>query len=275
MYVPLFIQLMRKSADLSPFRRYVMPALALCGCGFMIYAAFAAYGVTVFCAQESPEAFLAACAPALPEQAREASLRDLQNLEITFRWGCDPGEALKTQKDSFGLSAADFDLAQTVFPGLEAEEALMVSREHRLLTGPAQGVLGAAFGAKKAALSADRVLIVDDVSINLELLAAMLRKFGLRTLTAASGKEALEQLRESDVDLIITDLWMPGMNGAELAAAIHARPELANLKIVALSADTEAAGNFPQQEFFDTLQKPVTMRKLEVLFRKLRETGWP
>ena len=49
MYVPLFIQLMRKSADLSPFRRYVMPALALCGCGFMIYAAFAAYGVTVFC----------------------------------------------------------------------------------------------------------------------------------------------------------------------------------------------------------------------------------
>lgn len=115
------------------------------------------YGVTVFCAQESPEAFLAACAPALPQHAREASLRDLQNLEITFRWGCNPGEALKTQKDSFGLSAADFDLAQTVFPGLEAEEALMVSREHRLLTGPAQGVLGAAFGAKKAALSADRL----------------------------------------------------------------------------------------------------------------------
>ena len=50
--------------------------------------------MTVFCAQESPEAFLAACASGLPEQAREASLRDLQNLEITFRWGCDPGEAL-------------------------------------------------------------------------------------------------------------------------------------------------------------------------------------
>lgn len=137
------------------------------------------------------------------------------------------------------------------------------------------GTVSRAVAETSPALSADRVLIVDDVSINLELLAAMLRKFGLRTLTAASGKEALEQLRESDVDLIITDLWMPGMNGAELAAAIHARPELANLKIVALSADTEAAGNFPQQEFFDTLQKPVTMRKLEELFRKLRETGWP
>ena len=47
MYVPMFIQLMRKGTDLHPFRRYVMPALALCGCGFMVYAAFASYGVTV------------------------------------------------------------------------------------------------------------------------------------------------------------------------------------------------------------------------------------
>ena len=47
MYVPMFIQFMRKSTDLSPFRRFVMPVLALCSCGFMVYAAFAGYGVTV------------------------------------------------------------------------------------------------------------------------------------------------------------------------------------------------------------------------------------
>ncbi|HJB52062.1 MAG TPA: APC family permease [Candidatus Oscillibacter pullicola] len=47
MYVPMFIQFMRKSTDLNPFRRFVMPALALCSCGFMVYAAFAGYGVTV------------------------------------------------------------------------------------------------------------------------------------------------------------------------------------------------------------------------------------
>lgn len=47
MYVPMFIQFMRKSTDLSPFRRFVMPALALCSCAFMVYAAFAGYGVTV------------------------------------------------------------------------------------------------------------------------------------------------------------------------------------------------------------------------------------
>ncbi len=35
MYVPMFIQFMRKSTDLNPFRRFVMPALALCACAFM------------------------------------------------------------------------------------------------------------------------------------------------------------------------------------------------------------------------------------------------
>lgn len=48
MYVPIFIQLMRKGKGLNGFQRFFMPVLAICGCGFMIYAAFAGYGVTVF-----------------------------------------------------------------------------------------------------------------------------------------------------------------------------------------------------------------------------------
>ena len=43
MYIPMFIQIMRKSTDLSSVKRYVMPSLGLCGCFLMIYAAFAAY----------------------------------------------------------------------------------------------------------------------------------------------------------------------------------------------------------------------------------------
>lgn len=48
MYVPMFIQLMRKERDLPVFKRFVMPFLGLCGCAFMVYAAFAGYGKTVF-----------------------------------------------------------------------------------------------------------------------------------------------------------------------------------------------------------------------------------
>jgi len=47
MYIPMFIMFIRKSNELSGFKRYVMPVLGLCGCVFMVYAAFAAYGKTV------------------------------------------------------------------------------------------------------------------------------------------------------------------------------------------------------------------------------------
>lgn len=46
MYVPLFVQLMRKGTELNGFKRYLMPALGLAGCVFMVYAAFAGYGVS-------------------------------------------------------------------------------------------------------------------------------------------------------------------------------------------------------------------------------------
>lgn len=48
MYIAMFVQFMRKERELNGFNRLVMPALGLCGCGFMVYAAFAGYGVKVF-----------------------------------------------------------------------------------------------------------------------------------------------------------------------------------------------------------------------------------
>ena len=48
MYIPIFIQFMRKATDLNGLKRFVMPALALGGCVFMLYAAFSGYGVVVF-----------------------------------------------------------------------------------------------------------------------------------------------------------------------------------------------------------------------------------
>lgn len=48
MYVAMFVQFMRKEWELNGFKRFVMPALGLCGCLFMVYAAFAGYGRKVF-----------------------------------------------------------------------------------------------------------------------------------------------------------------------------------------------------------------------------------
>lgn len=115
------------------------------------------YPVTVYCAQESFATFLDACALNLPESARLASAKALEKLDIQFHWGVDPANAYREFQDSFDLKGATWDVAQALFPGMEADEAVMVLREENLLTGPTKGVLGAAFGAKKAALSADRL----------------------------------------------------------------------------------------------------------------------
>ena len=115
------------------------------------------YPVTVYCPQEGFDAFLDACAPTLPERARRASAQALGKLDIRFQWGVDPVEAYRECQGSFDLKGAACDVAQALFPGLEADEAVMVYRGENLLTGPTEGVLGAAYGAKKAALSADRL----------------------------------------------------------------------------------------------------------------------
>ena len=47
MYIPMFIQFMRKERELGAFKRFVMPALGLAGCAFMVYAAFVAHGAEV------------------------------------------------------------------------------------------------------------------------------------------------------------------------------------------------------------------------------------
>lgn len=60
----------------------------------------------------------------------------------------------------------------------------------------------------------------------------------------------------------MTDLWMPGMNGAELTDAIRNELTDRTLHIVAVTADTDVAANFPMEKFDGILYKPVTQDKL-------------
>ena len=115
------------------------------------------YPVTVFCKEDGNEAFVRSCAPELPEDVLEASAKALSKMDIAFVWNTDPAAAFSEKAGEFDLLCAAYDTAQTLFPGLIVDEAVMVCREHKLMTGRTEGVLDAAFGAKKAALSADRL----------------------------------------------------------------------------------------------------------------------
>ena len=69
-------------------------------------------------------------------------------------------------------------------------------------------------------MAVETVLIVDDEKNYLLVLEALLTKEGFQVLTAGSGSEALAVLREAEIDLVLTDMKMPGMDGIELLTAI-------------------------------------------------------
>ena len=64
------------------------------------------------------------------------------------------------------------------------------------------------------------VLVVDDEKSNLETLQRIFKREKFRVLLASSGKEALEVLRTHQVQVIVTDVMMPGMSGVDLLKAV-------------------------------------------------------
>lgn len=90
--------------------------------------------------------------------------------------------------------------------------------------------------------SSATVLIVDDEAGLRHLLGQFLRLEGHTTLTAADGAAALEVLRTTAIDLVLLDMFMPGMNGLEVLAAMKADPALADIPVVMISADQDLDG---------------------------------
>ena len=107
------------------------------------------------------------------------------------------------------------------------------------------------------------VLVVDDVPINLKVEKAQLMRNGLKDVeTATSGADALAALRRRPFDLVLTDLWMPGMDGYALCEAIRADSALAGMRVYAVTADVEARKTIVERGFDGILLKPVTAQVL-------------
>ena len=111
-----------------------------------------------------------------------------------------------------------------------------------------------------------RVLIVDDSRMNLMVLKALLKNIGdFEVVMASDGQEALKVLEAPDAkpfDLVLTDMWMPNLDGAGLIRAIRANPALASLRVVAVTADVESQVTCAGMGFNGILLKPVTPEKL-------------
>ena len=111
-----------------------------------------AYPVTVYCEEENLEQYFDAETVFLSPEGREASLNALKGMDIKFRFGTDLSQ-IDTLRDGFDMVCAQWGLTDIT----DGDNALMYSREKNLVTGETTGVLDAAFGAKKAALTVDRL----------------------------------------------------------------------------------------------------------------------
>ena len=86
---------------------------------------------------------------------------------------------------------------------------------------------------------AETVLVVDDERDLVELVTHNLKRHGYRTLRAGDGRTALEIARREKPDLILLDVMMPQLDGAEVARRLRADPATAGLPIIMLTAKAE------------------------------------
>lgn len=115
----------------------------------------------------------------------------------------------------------------------------------------------------------ETILFVDDNESVLKPLSSLLESVGYHVLSADSGKAAMEMATPQldRIDLLITDVVMPGMTGRELARHLRSlRPELKILFLTGFSPDTVAD---PLEPGAVLLQKPVTMNVLLQSVRQL------
>jgi len=83
-----------------------------------------------------------------------------------------------------------------------------------------------------------KILVVDDAQTIRKLASFALTKGGYTIVEAEDGLKALEVLKENtDIDLIITDLNMPNMNGLEFSAAVKKDPSFQNIPIFMLTTE--------------------------------------
>ena len=87
----------------------------------------------------------------------------------------------------------------------------------------------------------ERILIVDDISDNIQILGSILRNYEYSINIANNGKQALKLLEKIDPDLILLDIMMPEMDGYETIQKIKENPKLKDTPVIFLTAksDTE------------------------------------
>lgn len=108
------------------------------------------------------------------------------------------------------------------------------------------------------------ILIADDETHILHIVSLKLRNAGYEVKTAEDGEEALQMIRESKPDLLITDLQMPFLTGLELCVELKQDEETADLPAILLTARGSSLGGreLARTNIREVMSKPFSPREV-------------
>jgi len=115
-----------------------------------------------------------------------------------------------------------------------------------------------------------KILVVDDVQTDREILGKVVSKLGHSPVYAADGVQALTAARESQPALILLDVVMPEMDGFKVCRTLKADPATAKIPIVLVTSKGGESDKFwgKKQGADDHVGKPYTFQAMEAVIRR-------
>ena len=111
------------------------------------------------------------------------------------------------------------------------------------------------------------LLIVDDEAGIRESLSSILKDEGYQVEAVGSAEEALERSSAGDLEIVLLDVWLPGMDGLETLSRIQALPHPPAVIMISGHGTIETAVRATKLGAFDFIEKPLSLEKIIVLVR--------
>ena len=115
------------------------------------------------------------------------------------------------------------------------------------------------------------ILIVDDESQIRSALEGVLTDEGYKTLLAGSGEECLELLRHKSPDVVLLDIWLPGMDGLETLEKLVEREDHPEVIMISGHGNIETAVRATKLGAFDFLEKPLSIERTLIVLKNAIE----
>lgn len=106
------------------------------------------------------------------------------------------------------------------------------------------------------------ILICDDDEGILDVTTMVLESYGYRVIPVINSLKVLDTVNRENPDLVILDLWMPGINGEQLVEALKGNPETHDTPVIIISASRDGSTIARQSGANDFLEKPFDIDML-------------